>query len=230
MTFGPPSPPRRPACTLASSGLVDWSRVEDDFELLDRWRAGDSDAGKALLHRYAGKLFRFFTNKIDGSVDDLVQDTLLACIEGRDRFRRDAGFDAYVFGIARNVFFAFLRRRGRASEAFDPATSSLQDMGPTPSEFVARKKEEQLLLLALRRLPVDDQLLLELYHRQGLTGTELAVVLGIGERAVRSRLHRAKQALHDQLAEQAESPVLLRSTWADFESWARELPRPDEAT
>lgn len=209
---------------------LDWWRVENDFELLDRWRAGDSGAGKALLDRYAGKLYRFFMNKIDGSVDDLVQDTLLACVEGRDRFRRDAGFDAYVFGIARNVFFGFLRARGRADEAFDPASSSLADVGPTPSEIVARKKEEQLLLLALRRLPVDDQLLFELYHRQELTGPELAVVLGIGERAVRSRLRRAKQALHDQLAQLAESPVLLRSTWADFESWARELPPVDEPT
>lgn len=53
------------------------------------------------------------------------------------------------------------------------------------------------------------------------------MVFSIGERAVRSRLHRAKAALREHLEQIASSPVLLRSTWADFEGWARELPALD---
>lgn len=199
--------------------------MADDFDLLDRWADGDMAAARELIKRYTGRLVRFFERKVDGPIEDLVQDTLLACVEGRHRFRREAGFRAYVFGIARNIFYAQLRARNRAAGEIDLEANSLRELGPTPSEIVAKKKEEQILLEALRHLPVETQVLLELYHWQELTAHEIAAVLEIGERAVRSRLYRAKKELRVAIERVAESPALLRSTWADFEGWAKDLPK-----
>lgn len=202
--------------------------MADDFELLDAWAQGDATAARELLKRYTGPLYRFFDGKIDTAIEDMVQDTLLACVEGRQRFRREAGFRAYVFGIARNVLYGALRAKHRAAGELDLESSSLREIGPTPSEIVAKKREQQVLLEALRHLPVETQVLLELYHWQGLTAQEIADALGIGERAVRSRLHRAKEALRETVERLAESPALLHSTWADFEGWAKGLPKDDE--
>lgn len=198
---------------------------KDDFELLDAWASGSDAAARELIQRHMHALFRFFERKVNGPVDDLMQDTLVACVEGRHRFRREAGFRSYLFGIARNVLFVHLRDRNREYGELDLDSNCLQDLGPTPSEVVARRNEEQLLLDALRRLPVETQVLLELYHWQQLTGPELAGLYGVREKTVRSRLSRAKDALRIVVAGLAESPALVHSTWADFESWARSLPK-----
>jgi DNA-directed RNA polymerase specialized sigma24 family protein len=79
------------------------------------------------------------------------------------------------------------------------------------------------LLDALRRLPVDQQIMLELYHFEELTAPELATMYGVTEVAVRGRLHRAKEALLRAIERIADSSALVRSTLADFETWAREL-------
>ncbi len=202
--------------------------MRDDFELLDAWAGGDASAARDLLARYTRPLYRFFHRKVDGPIEDMVQDTLVGALQGRDRFRREAGFRSYVFGIARHVLYAQLRARHRGAVELDLESSSLREIGPTPSEVVADKTERKVLLEALRHLPVETQVLLELYHWQDLTAGEIAQVLGIGEHAVRSRLHRAKAALREAVADVARSANLLESTWTDFEAWARSLPKADD--
>lgn len=202
--------------------------MAEDFELLDAWANGDANAARTLLKRYTGPLYRFFDRKVDGPIEDMVQDTLVACMEGRDRFRREAGFRAYVFGIARHVLYAQLRAKHRAGGELDLEASSLRELGPTPSEIIADRKEQKILLEALRWLPVETQLLLELYHWQGLTAQEIADAMAIGERAVRSRLRRAKAALREAIDRVARSPDLLQSTWADFEGFAKALPERED--
>jgi RNA polymerase sigma-70 factor (ECF subfamily) len=201
--------------------------MTDDFELLDAWAAGDSGAARTLIKRYTGPLYRFFDRKVEGPIEDMVQDTLVACVEGRTRFRREAGFRSYVFGIARHVLYAQLRAKHRAKGELDLEQSCLRDIGPTPSQLVVEKREHKILAEALRWLPVETQLLLELYHWQGLSAQEIADAWNIGERAVRSRLRRAKTSLREAVDKVARSPDLLQSTWADFEGFAKDPPELD---
>jgi RNA polymerase sigma-70 factor, ECF subfamily len=196
----------------------------DDFALLDAWGEGDNAAAQELLRRYTGPLLRFFDRKLDGPPEDLVQDTLEACIRGRDTFRREAGFRSYVFGIARHVLFAALRAKHRAAGVLDVETSTLADLDASPSRVVERKRELRVLLEAMRRLPIETQVMLELYHWQKLSAPELGEILGLAEPAVRSRLRRAMIVLREAVAEVAASPELTASSWADFERWAQALP------
>ena len=83
---------------------------KSDIDLLDAWRAGDPRAGNELFNRHFDSVCRFFANKAGNEVDDLIQRTFLACVEGRDRFRGDASFRGYLFGVARNVLHARLQR------------------------------------------------------------------------------------------------------------------------
>jgi hypothetical protein len=70
--------------------------VRADDELLEAWRAGDLSAGNALFARHFDSLCRFFRNKVSGEIDDLIQRTLLACLEGQRSFRGDASFKTSV--------------------------------------------------------------------------------------------------------------------------------------
>ena len=77
-----------------------------------------------------------------------------------------------------------------------------------------------LLLQALRQIPLESQLLVELYFWEELTAREVAEILAVPEGTVRTRLRRARQLLEQALGRLAESPGLLASTLADLDGWA----------
>jgi RNA polymerase sigma factor (sigma-70 family) len=197
--------------------------VVSDFELLDAWAAGDRGAGGELLTRHFHAVFRFFSNKVATGTEDLVQQTFLAAVETHDRFRRDASFRAFLLGTARNVLYNEFRRRRRKDDRIDFTSLSAMDLAPSPSTIVADKVEQRQLLEGLRRIPLDYQITLELHLWEGLTGPEMAEVLGIAEPGVRSRLRRAKQALGKQLELLRGSAAPLDSTSGDLERWAASL-------
>lgn len=197
--------------------------VSTDFELLDAWKAGDAEAGNALFERHFEAVCRFFRNKVDEGVDDLIQRTFLACVESRDRFRGEATFRTYLFTVARHELFAQLRRREREQKRFDPLEHSVHDLGPTPTGIVAQHRSQRLLLEALRRIPVDLQVALELFYWEDMPASELARVLDLPEGTVRTRIRRARQLVEEALRELAEGDPDLASTLAGLEDWAKSL-------
>ena len=195
----------------------------DDFELLDRWRAGDNAAGNQLLKRHFDALYRFFTNKVADHADDLIQATLMACVRGVGSFRKECGFRSFLFVVARHELYRFIkanyRNRGRSREAFDPSLESVADLGPSPSSALAKRKEQRLLLLALRRIPLDLQIVLELHYWEGLSTSELADAMEIPQGTVKSRLRRAREGLERELATVAESQDDVRATLDGLDHW-----------
>jgi RNA polymerase sigma factor (sigma-70 family) len=132
-----------------------------DLDLLDAWRGGDARAGNLLFRRYFAPLARFFRNKVDVGVEDLIQGTFLACIEGRDRFREASSFRTYLFAIARNLLYGYYRRQHRA---VDFVQTSVIDLGASPSGPLGRREEAAALLRALRSIPLEFQVVLELSY------------------------------------------------------------------
>lgn len=195
-----------------------------DFELLEQWRDGDRGAGNALFTRHFRSLFRFFRTKVTDEVaEELTQVSFLACVDGRDKFRGASSFRTYLFAVGRNQLFMHFRKRGRGDTEAALGSISMADLGAGPSTLVAAKAEQRLLLRALRRIPVDFQIAIELYYWEGVPTAEIAVVLGIPEGTVRSRLTRARAHLSTQMRDLAESAELAESTIADFEQWAKSL-------
>jgi len=197
--------------------------VATDLELLEAWRKGDRDSGSELFERHFDSICRFFANKTDRDVDDLVQRTFAACVEGKERFRGQSSFRTYLFGVAHNVLRSTLRKRRRDNDRFDLGVSSVHDLGLSPTVLVAKRKEQTLTLQALRRIPVEHQVVLELYYWEEMTAKDLGEVLGIPEGTVRGRIRRAKQLLEEQLNALAEDDRILESTISGLETWARDL-------
>ncbi|MBK6922908.1 MAG: RNA polymerase sigma factor [Deltaproteobacteria bacterium] len=194
-----------------------------DIELLEAWRAGDRSAGSTLFERHFDSICRFFANKVDRDVDDLVQKTFIACVEGKERFRGHSSFRTYLFGVAHNVLRSTLRTRKRESDRLDFGVTSVFDLGLSPTRLLATGGEQMLMLQALRRIPVEHQLVLELYYWEDLEASELAEVLELPEGTVRSRIRRAKQLLEEQLRALSSGDAVLESTLSDLDSWARSL-------
>lgn len=193
-----------------------------DFELLDAWADGDPAAGDRLFRRHIRALYRFFRTKLDDGVDDRVQDTLVACVRSRASFRRDAEFRTFLFATARNVLFKEYRRRRRHGGPVDFSIHAVVDLAPGPSTLVATLEEHRILLDALRSLPLDAQIVLELHYLERLTGPQLSVALELAEPAVRSRLRRAKESLRARLESIDGCPTSLLAAEALAE-WAEPL-------
>ena len=200
-------------------------RKRSDRELLEAWRQGDKAAGDQLFERYYDKVLKFFRNKVSTEVKDLVQQTFAACVEGRDRleFKEDTSFRSYLFGVAHNLLRSHLRRRYRNDREVEFDKVSIQDLAPGPSSIIVKHREERLLLEALRRLPLEHQVMLELRFWEDMKTREIASVLEVPHATARTRLRRALQLLEQKLEELADSTALLASTRENLEKWASSI-------
>jgi RNA polymerase sigma factor (sigma-70 family) len=195
-----------------------------DEELLEAWRNGDRAAGNDLFERHFDALYRFFERKMSGDAGDLVQRAFLALVEGRDRFRGDASVRTYLYAIARHELMRHWREKRRAAD-LDFGVSSVHDFDPSPSEAAQKRQADRVLLEALRRIPLDLQIAIELHYFESIRGPELARILEIPEGTVRSRLRRGLELLQAKAAELASSKDALRSTLTDLDRWAAELAK-----
>ena len=195
----------------------------DDFELLRAWQAGDRRAGSELVQRNFQVLFRFFRKKIDDNPTDLIQQTLTTCVEVRDRVPGGASFRAYALGIARNKLLHHLRHAQRQANAMRLQANAPVSVGDSPSQILAARQEQRLLLAALRKLPLDAQIAIELFYWEGLKIDEIAAVLEVAPGTVKSRLSRAKEQLREHIAKLAGTEDLRRSTMDELAHWVESL-------
>ena len=196
--------------------------MKSDFDLLDAWQQGDAAAGSELFNRHFNSIYRFFDRKTDGDGADLVQKTFLACVEAGARFKRHSSFRTFLFSIAKNTLYKHWRSKKR-NDNVDFGVTSIMDLGPSPSGVALQKQQHRLLLEALRSIPLDLQVAVELHFWEGLSGPQLAEVLEIPEGTVRSRLRRAREALDNKIRELAHTPEVLQSTITNLDSWAQSL-------
>lgn len=195
----------------------------NDAALFEAWVAGDQKAGERLYRRHFDALYRFFRAKAPDAYEDLIQNTLLECVRSRERYRGDAPFRAFLFGVARHRLLHYLRAKGSNRIDFDGEHSSLADVDPRPSTVVARRAEHRLLLEAMRRIPLELQIALELHYWEELSTAELAAVLELPQGTVKSRLRRGREVLQAQLAELSRSPEERDAAVGGLETWVREI-------
>ena len=195
-------------------------RMDEDYDHLRAWQAGDERAGELLFRRHYKLVLRFFYNKVGACAHDLVQRTFLGCLEARERIRGDASFRGFLFGVARNVLFDHYRLARRDREHIDFGSVSAEDLRPTPSSLVAQAREVEILLRALRQIPLEAQVILEMYHWEGMRAHEIGEVLGMPEPTVRTKIRRARLRLEQVIEENGASLALRRSTVEGIETWA----------
>ena len=189
--------------------------ADPDLALLDRWRAGDADAGNQLFKRHFPSVYKFFEHKTDGEVDDLVQETFLACVNNRETFRRQSSFRTYLFAIARNVLLGHWRRAAGARPTLDFEEISIASLSTSVGTRFTQREDRGRLLAALRALPVEQQILLEMFYWEDLDREQLAEVFDVETATIGSRLYRARQALQTGLG----------TDDAALDGWARSVGR-----
>ncbi len=197
--------------------------LDGDYELLRAWQAGDAQAGERLFRQHYRAILRFFHNKAGAQAHDLVQRTFLGCLEARERIRGDAPFRAFLFGVARNVLFDHYRLARRDHDHIDFGTVSVEDLRSTPTSVIAQAREVELLLRALRQIPLEAQIILEMYYWEGMRAHEIGEALEMPEPTVRTKIRRARLRLEQVIQTSSAAPSLRQSTVEGLETWAQRI-------
>lgn len=168
-------------------------------------------------------LVRFFQNKIAADYEDLVQQTIVRGLEGYQRRGKAGSFEAYLYGVARNVLYEAYRHKKRGAErSLDVNLDSVEDLADGPSTFARARSEKSDLLAALRRLALEDQCILELYFWENLNAREIGEAFQMAEGTVRSKIRRSKARLLELLRARPDAEGRAPDE-RDLDRWAAEV-------
>lgn len=161
--------------------------------------SGDAGAFASLVDSYQGQVYNVAL-QITGSRDDAMDVTQSAFVKAYEKlasFDLDRRFFSWLYRIAVNEALNLRRRRGRESSL----PSDLVELASDPEADVSRAETARLLHLALRELTPRHRAVVVLKHLQGLSYREIADILGVPEKTVKSRLFSARQRLRAILSE-----------------------------
>lgn len=166
------------------------------------------------LYRDHVDLMHRFANRLCGeteSAKDLVQETFLNAYRGFKKFRGDAQISTWLYAIAARACLRMRRRRKGAPERelsldeFIPTSEGefrlqIPVDGLSPEEALQNKELRQALDAAIDKLPKKYKMVLVLRDMEGLSAKEVGTIMGLHERAVKSRLHRARLFVRRELS------------------------------
>ena len=188
-----------------------------EADMLELARAGDESAWEALVRQHGGHMLslarRFLRTEEDCA--DAVQDAFLSAFRGLDGFEGNAALETWLHRIVVNVCLMKLRARSRARELqIDDLLPTFDESGhhsclvrPWEDQAVSRLTAAETrahVRACIDRLPISFGEILLLRDIEELTTQQTAQQLGINCGAVKTRLHRARQALRTLL-----EPVVL---------------------
>jgi RNA polymerase sigma-70 factor (ECF subfamily) len=151
-------------------------------------------------------LFRITNNREDA--EDAFQESILKAFIHFGDFNRNSSFVTWLTRISINSALTILRkRRVRPEVSIDepidegarPFLWDIADRGPTPEQYYIQSESHRRLQSAISKLPIDYRSVFEIRQRSDGSMKEIAQEAGITIGATKSRLLRAKRALHSSI-------------------------------
>jgi RNA polymerase sigma-70 factor (ECF subfamily) len=188
----------------------------DDRTLLDKAVAGDAGALEALMTRHAGRVYRlaYGITRNPADAEEVVQDVFLTVVRKGGSFEGQATLATWMYRVTMNA--ALNRRRGKRRELevsleehlptytedghrAGDRSDLLVDWSSTPEDRALSGESRRILESAIDSLPEHYRAVLILRDVEELSNEEVASIVGDSLASVKSRLHRARMALREQL-------------------------------
>lgn len=174
----------------------------DDIDLIARVLANDDrHAFAALVQRHQAAVRAFLVRLTRGDhacADDLAQETFIQCYRALARFRGGSQFRTWLLGIAYNQYRGFVRRSQPAADlagaTADEPGAALEPAHTTSSDL------QHDLAAAVATLSSEQQAVIHLCFREGLSHSEASCVLDWPLGSVKTHLLRAKEKLRQHLS------------------------------
>lgn len=181
-------------------------------KLLEQLRQGDDSAYETLVREYGGRMLAIARRILHHEEDsrDAVQEAFLQAFRSIDRFRGDSNLATWLHRIVTNAALMKLRSTSRHPEVsvedllpqFDETghhTQPVREWSASPSSELLLEESRAQVRACIDRLPAQYREILILRDIEELDTDETAKVLGISTGSVKTRLHRARQALRTLL-------------------------------
>ena len=201
-----------------------------DEEIVRRVRAGDRALFEILMRRHNQRVYRVARAVVndEGEVEDVMQQAYINAFTHLHQFQERARFSTWLTRITLNEAFG-RRRRLRAESTIslpslsdEPTGESMERMTapqPDPERQAYAGELRQALEAAIDALPEHYRLVFMLRDVEGLSTSEAGAGLGLGDEAVKTRLHRARamirRALTARLGSAAEGAFAFEAPRCD---------------
>jgi RNA polymerase sigma-70 factor (ECF subfamily) len=166
-----------------------------------------------LYRDHVEKIFRF-AHRLCGEehdAKDLVQETFLNAYRGLKDFRGESSITTWLYAIAAHACIRMRRKRKGeperelSLEEFVPTSEGefrlqVPARGLSPQQAMENKELRRALSQAIQKLPKKYRLVLVLRDMEGLTAKQVGSIMRLNERAVKSRLHRARLFVRKELS------------------------------
>jgi RNA polymerase sigma-70 factor (ECF subfamily) len=179
------------------------SATGDEAALVAMAQAGDEGAFEQLVRRHSprvrGVLLRI--TRDPEVAHDALQEALARAWQNIARFQARSSFFTWLTRIGINEAYRTLRRNETAAALplDDAVGERIPGWGKQPDQVFESREFLAAIDVALAELPIEYRKAVVLRDIEGLSASESAEVLGIGERALKSRLHRGRMALRREL-------------------------------
>ena len=198
---------------------MSYSKVRE-AELLDEATLGDLQAFESLVRPFRDRIYWRAVKAVRDvdEAEDVTQETLLRAFTRLSTFRREARFSSWLYMVASNAIRMHLRRRRRkATHSIDDhiheveriAQNQVQLSVEQPDTVAMRGQLFGALDDAISQLPPQYGSILRLWVEDGLDLQEIHERSGLSVAAIKSRLHRARRRLKDNLDSTFGSGALL---------------------
>ncbi len=172
-------------------------------------KAGDETAFRQMIEEYGKAIFNLCLNIVTNAEDaeDLAQETFIEAWSGIAAFREEAQLKTWLYRIAINKCYDFLRwkKRKRRFAILQPLFNKEDEPIELPSNFqhpgitLENKETAKALFAALETLPDNQQSAFVLYEMEGMDYKQIGEVLSVSIPSVESLLFRARKALKIKL-------------------------------
>lgn len=187
--------------------------IDLEPETIARAQAGDEDASRAIIERLhrpvLATIYRFLGGRFRADYEDIAQEVFLKLFRAIERFDPERGvkFTTWAFTFVRNHCFDILKKRrlpttsltGVADDA-DKQREVPDEAGIGPDRGLENSELGSQIEAALEGLGADQRMVFILREYEGLDYGAIAEIMGVSEGTIKSRLHRAKEALRYRLA------------------------------
>jgi RNA polymerase sigma-70 factor (ECF subfamily) len=186
---------------------------DSDLETVQKVQAGDTDAFEVLIKHHDKMVFNLLYRMLGDYEDasEVAQEVFLSAFRSIRRFRAESSFSTWLYRIAVNQAknrlkaASDLKRRTIPLEIADPdrdgrPISGIFYPGLDPAQEAEEQEIHDRVHRELNRLDKDDRVLILLRDLQDVPYEEMTKILGVPLGTVKSRLHRARQALKTRLA------------------------------
>ncbi|MBM7644492.1 RNA polymerase sigma-70 factor (ECF subfamily) [Scopulibacillus daqui] len=177
--------------------------------LIKKIKKGDQAAFEEIVNLYKNQVYNICYRMVGlpHEAEDLAQETFLRAYTHIDQFKSDKTFSTWLYRIATNLSIDYLRKK-RPSTYLDadiPGTEGFTMYMHVPSDErlpedrLIENEKQKIIHYEINQLPPKYRSVIVLKYLQDLSLKEISNILNLPETTVKTRVHRAREALRKRL-------------------------------